>query len=159
MQKKPFKSKSSYKKTLIIGYISSCLLLFMGYMELSEFNSKGYIFFSRGFGANIVAEGGDAVMQIYGLMIGGFVILTYSIYLTIRYGNLLALTEYQLPEIDTTINDIVYICIECGESFFHSEVNSLDCKKCSGDLENAKGFFDRHPGFFSKLNKSKVDNK
>ncbi len=79
----PFSSAKSAIKTLLSGYYFSLITLFLGLVWLSDFRSQGYI--DVGKLDPVVAEGGNALITIYGLIACGLGLFAYTVYLHIIY--------------------------------------------------------------------------
>ena len=79
----PFSSSKSAIKTLLTGYYFSLITLFLGFVWLSAFRGQGYI--DVGKLDPVVAEGGNALITIYGLIVSGLGLFAYTVYLHIIY--------------------------------------------------------------------------
>ena len=40
---------------------------------------------------------------------------------------------------------VFYACCKCGTIFHWKDTKKKQCIKCGGNIENIKGFYDRHP--------------
>jgi hypothetical protein len=140
--KNPFKSRKGAKGALAFGYSISFMVIFLGLAWKSDFKSKGYI--DVGKWDPIIAEGGNALITIYGLLIPGVALLVYSIYLTVYYFVLDHTGEIDQPsELDLQGT----LCPKCGSPSTVGETPDFQCKKCGAQVEMLKGYIDRHNGF------------
>ena len=100
----------------------------------------------------------------------GVIIFTYSAFETIRnkgfwyFGHFINLSESYLSvgviflvlavlsfwitirmKQSKTLEEKYLKCLKCKDIFRSSELSSMNCPKCKGDLEDLEGFYERHP--------------
>jgi hypothetical protein len=71
------------------------------------------------------------------------------------FGVFLILYSIFAKKIPKAQDDHFVICTECGETFFAKEVPDQICPKCKGQMEELKGYYERHPEKNPSNNKKK----
>lgn len=66
---------------LVFCYSISLIVLFLGFGWLEEINTQGYYIDSK---HHIAIAGKEGLVTVYGLIIGGFSMLVFSIYATVK---------------------------------------------------------------------------
>lgn len=72
--------KTPKRENLFWSYFMSLLLLFIGFAWRYDIKTKGYYVDGK---HQIAIHGDEGLVTVYALIIGGFLILAYSIYLTL----------------------------------------------------------------------------
>lgn len=87
------------------------------YGDISYDNTKNYIFF---------------------VVVVSLIVIIYC-----WYKAFWALTAYMNDNFGNTPEAV--ICLNCLSPFLFENVNGFSCPKCSGELEDLEGFYERHP--------------
>jgi hypothetical protein len=89
----------------------------------------------------VVVNGNDAMYYIGASFFAGLIAFTYASFIGL-YG----LWYFKTPsakKVDLTPENWIYI--KCRSTFPGYSVNDSSCPKCSHDLEDLEGFYERHP--------------
>jgi hypothetical protein len=131
-----FLSKRSARNTVAVAYAFS-ILVFLGGMKIYyEYTKYGY-FSTRG----MHISGNDALITVVATIAFSVVFFLFAIYATIMY--LFFTNRGDFTKLPTRPD--VLICSKCQTVISANETFSFVCPKCGGSLEDAKGFYERHP--------------
>jgi len=128
------------------------MFLLISYEWHIQFKSYSYYVDGK---HNIAFSAGSALFIIYATLIGGFITLAYSLFLTVKAfskeeekGH----TRYR-PVIPEYVK-----CPNCETVVEGKKLKKLVCTKCGGELEDLKGFFKRHREFADTNEAESIDN-
>lgn len=115
------------------------LIILCGLLFVSQYTEYGYINTARW--AFVPTFGKKAVLIMCTTLSAGIFFVLWSFYLLFCRSKFSRRGEFG-PAVDRP--DYV-ICANCGEVFNGLALVANLCPKCSGQLENLEGFYDRHP--------------
>ncbi|GAB6096434.1 hypothetical protein JCM14469_26870 [Desulfatiferula olefinivorans] len=133
MKKKKYKDK----KIPIIQYIFPILIILSCLAKLDSIQKKGYYVEPRG---DYLVEGFGIAKPLYSLItISSMVIIYYllkTIYILIFIKKEDRIDNFPPPYVT---------CVKCKKTYDSYKIHDLTCTECGGDLEDLKGFYERHP--------------
>ncbi len=133
IRKRCFYSIKSMKRTLVSCYSLCLLMTLILLLMYAEYKKLGYIRIKGN-----IYSGQDSVLTLYGCTFVAALMIMMTIYSTF-YG------LYQAKRGKIPNYPVNSICYNCGSVFYVSQITSMVCPKCGGNLEDLKSFYYRHP--------------
>jgi hypothetical protein len=126
-------------------YFLASLCLFVGILMLRGYQRYGYINIGK-VGADFFVYGKAAVITIWGILGGSLLLSLYCVFQTAK--TIVMVRRNDIREAIPPPHFI--ICIKCEKSFRSEALNGFRCPECGGELEDLRGFYEKHPEFKEK---------
>jgi len=129
-EKRQFASKQEALSSLYLWVTIPVASIFLGFFAVSRA--------SRAFPLSdeIIKQG------FYVALLQALLISVYACFKLIRIVSAIYRDDFNnLPETSTVI------CLKCMKPVILNDADGMTCRKCGGELEELRGFYDRHPEF------------
>lgn len=127
-EKRQFASKQEAFSSLYLWVTIPVASIILGFFAISK-ASRAYPLPDK-----IITQG------FYVILLQALVISAYACFKLFRAVRAIYKDDFNdLPETSTVI------CLKCMDPAILDVTNGMTCKKCGGELEELRGFYDRHP--------------
>lgn len=123
--------------TVRLFYVGSVIGSVFALSYQSELKKNGYIYVGKGYSYSITGE--TAQQQVNACWIGALASFLIATILHVRARNSSTIQTNITPEPPDFV-----ICAKCLEPLWGKDNPSMICVTCQSNLENLKGFYDRH---------------
>ena len=125
LKRPTFRSRKDAYGTFFSYFTVPCLIVGLGLVGVIKSRNFGLLSYEQ------------AEQSIYFAIVVSAMVVIYSWYKA--FIAFLAIMEDDLANTPETV-----ICLNCQEPYSFETVKGFECPKCSGVLEDLKGFYDRH---------------
>lgn len=136
---KPLKTRKQLKKSTLFSILLALGVSIIPVTMYTDYKRYGFIY--TGKGRVFTATGEEALAIIYGIACAAFCLWIMAGYNCLR--SVTKIKRGEFSEQDEAPEFV--ICTNCGEPQRSEDLLAGNCRKCTGNVEDVEGYYDRHP--------------